>query len=159
MKQLLLITLTLGIMACSAKRETGVVQASRAPLLIYKMKQNYSQQVPVGMNADKTKIISYPGPKDLIIGGETAVPTQLIRGYWLDNRGIGPNTVITSFSYDEYIQMESPPTPEELMKSIIDKEPFTEMYRIDLKRDDVDLISKLNSLIRNDLRDCKDLIE
>ena len=98
------------------------------PLLIYKTKKDYRHNVPVILSDDKTKIISYPHPRDLMRGEELAIPTQLVKGYLLDNRGINENVAFIKYTYEEYVKLNELPTVVDLYEMIIDKDPLVEMW-------------------------------
>ena len=70
------------------------------PAIVYKTIKDFSDFVPVIMNAERTKIVSYPAPTDLSL---SAKPTALKNGYWLDNRGISENVVFLNYTYKAYI--------------------------------------------------------
>ena len=74
----------------------------QAPVIVYKTRANFYNMVPVTLNQDKDRIVSYPAPSDLYFEGELALPGKLKKGYLLDRRGINVNTVFTSFTYEEY---------------------------------------------------------
>lgn len=116
---------------------------------IYRMKKDYSHNVPITMNAERTEIISYPAPSDLISGGKLCLPDSLHKGYWLDNRGINKNSVFLDYTYEEYASMPKAPSLEELMTHIIDKNPFTEIVTCGPRRDYKDIIKELNDMIDN----------
>ncbi|MFO7722833.1 MAG: hypothetical protein R6V49_06380, partial [Bacteroidales bacterium] len=101
-----------------------VVVGALPQLIIYKMKRDYQYMVPVTLNQEKTAIESYPGPGDLYVHGELAIPVELGKGYYLDIKGIGPNTAFLKMSYDQYSKMGDTPTAEELYGLILDKDPF-----------------------------------
>jgi len=44
---------------------------------------DYSKLVPVTLSNDKTKISSFPHPKDVYYNGELAYPTQLEEGLFI----------------------------------------------------------------------------
>lgn len=75
---------------------------------IYKTKADYSNLVPVTMNPERTRIISYPATSDI---RPSAQPIPLIDGWYLDRRGIGPNTVFTDYTYEEYSRLDHTPPP------------------------------------------------
>ena len=118
--------------------------------IVYKTKADYSKYVPVALSDDKSKIISYPAPQDVFTGGKLALPTELPHGFWLDNRGIGPNSCFIKVTYEEYSKMTQAPSPDELYKLIIDKNPFEEMFdlglRHDFKDEDIHAIVKSHKL-------------
>ena len=74
--------------------------ASSAPALLYKTKGDYADLVPVTLSEDRLSIVAYPAPSDL--AGHLPRPTALAQGYWLDNRGIGPNTAFLKLTYADY---------------------------------------------------------
>ncbi len=130
------------------------VSAAIPPVIIYKTKNDYYNNVPVGLSADKTSIISYPDIHDTYFNGDLAYPTKLANGYLLDNRGIGPNSAFTVYSYTEYSQLEQTPTPDILIRMILDNDPFTELYQVNCSRD----TSEINKIIISGLKEnCKKL--
>src|ERR1044071_4992028 len=68
------------------------------PAIVYKTKADYSNYVPVILSEDKSKIVSYPDPKDV----QSAAPVKLKNGYLLDNRGINKNVAFLRWTYEEY---------------------------------------------------------
>lgn len=124
-----------------------------ASLIIYKTKKDYSRYVPVILNTKKDKIISFPSPRDLYYDGKLALPDRLKKGYYLDNRGISANSAFTSYTYEEYSRLERAPDIENLMKSIIDFDPFLEIY-VCGNRSDAKMNSDINKLINNKFKDC-----
>lgn len=115
--------------------------------IIYKTKADYSKNVPVILNDQKDKIVSYPDIKDIKNQGENVYPTQLAEGYLLDNRGIGPNVAFLKYTYEEYQNLEQTPKTEELMLKIVDKDPIVEMYEGLPRNKYQNAESELNELI------------
>ena len=107
---------------------TKMVGRPSPQAIVYKTKGDYSKYVPVTLSEDKSRIVSYPAPQDVFTNGKLALPTQLAHGFLLDNRGIGANSAFIKITYEEYAKLTQSPSPDELYKLIIDKEPFTEMY-------------------------------
>lgn len=101
--------------------------------IVYKTKADYSKYVAVNLSDDKSKIASYPAPQDVYTNGKLALPTQLPHCFWLDNRGIGPNSCFIKITYEEYAKLAQAPSPDELYKLIIDKDPFKDMYDLGLR--------------------------
>ena len=101
--------------------------------VVYKTRADYSKYVPVTLSDDKSKIVSYPAPQDVYTNGKLALPTALSHCYWLDNRGIGPNSCFIKITYEEYAKLPQAPSPDELYKLIIDKQPFKEMYDLGMR--------------------------
>lgn len=83
--------------------------------IIYKTSGDFQQNVPVQVNADGS-LLSYPAPSDI---PENAAPVQLESGWLLSPVGVGPQTVFTTYTYDEYRRLSQPPAPEEILKAVI----------------------------------------
>jgi hypothetical protein len=147
------------MVACNASKLAPVMVNDQAPVIVYKTKANYSDLVPVTMNESKDRILSYPAPGDLYFNGELALPLKLKKGYLLDRRGIGPNSVFTSYTYEEYSRMKAAPSIQELGDWIIDKEPFVSMYDCSSIRGSEDLAGELKRLIGNGFEGCKVLLK
>lgn len=128
-----------------------------APVVIYKTRSDYSDLVPVILNDDRTRIVSYPDPQDLQWNGTLMLPVLLAKGYLLDNRGINEHVAFLNMTYKEYSQLKQPPHLVELMLRIRDRQPLTEMYRCGFRSDYSDLIYELNVLIDRGLVNCEKL--
>jgi hypothetical protein len=116
-------------------------------LIIYQTKKDYSKLVPIILSDDKKSIESYPDIKDVYYGGVLAYPTQLHKGYLIDNRGINLNVAFISLTYQEYSNLSETPLSEELMHMIIDREPLVSMYSCGIRSSYQDEESDLNSRI------------
>ncbi len=126
---------------------------ARSPqVFIYKTKADYNDNVPVILNSDRTKIVSYPAPVDLVYGGKLRVPTPLADGWLLDNKGIGPDVAFLSYTYEEYSKMEQPPTMQELMDHLISKDPLTAWRFCGPRAEFTDMVPQLNEMIENNFR-------
>lgn len=97
----------------------GTVIGSRPMALpkgiVYKTSGDFRENVPVRLNADGT-LLGYPAPQDI---PENVLPVSLEGGWLLSPVGVGSNTVFTRYTYSEYRQMKEPPSPEEILKSVI----------------------------------------
>jgi hypothetical protein len=151
---------------CSQKvtAQTPVEQKSfqqkvTSPALVYKTRKDYSQYVPVMMNAEKTKIISYPHPTDIYYKGNLAYPTPLKNGYLLDNRGIGPNVVFLNYTYEAYSQLKKPLSMEQMLNNILDKDPLYELWNCGSRAGFKDEVNELNLLIDKSFPDCNQLVK
>lgn len=121
--------------------------------LIYKTKSNYNNLVPVLLSEDKSEIISYPHPSDIIIDNSYPLPTNMNKGYLLDNRGIGINVAFLKMTYEEYSKLKNAPSLKELYDMILDKEPLTELCNCGNKNAYPDIIPQINKAINeNKLR-------
>lgn len=156
MKALLCLSLIL-LIACtpgknsreSASPAQKEVRKRGPRIIVYKTKKDYYRQVPVQMSEDKSTIVSFPYPGDLMINGKLALPTSLSGGYCLDNKGINRNVAFLQITYEEYSQWMEPPAPEQLMMRILDKDPLLEMWDCGIKDTEMTqaMISSLNDVI------------
>ena len=127
---------------------TGGSPASTSPIVyVYKTKADYSHQVPVIMDEARTRILSYPAPGDLKMGNGLRLPTVLNKGYLLDNKGIGPNVAFLTYTYEEYSQLPTAPSMDDLMSHILDKYPLLEIHACGRRADYKDIVPELNEKI------------
>ncbi len=127
----------------------GMSGVSSPPCIVYKTRKDYSMYVPVMLSPDKSKVESYPDIKDIYYNGKFAVPTLLVDGYLLDNRGIGPQVAFMWYTYEEYSKLPSTPPAANIMGVLQDKDPLTEMYQCGRRSDYKDIEQELNDLIRS----------
>ena len=118
------------------------------PIIIYKTKVDYSQNVAVTLSDDKLKIISYPHPTDVFYKRKLAYPIKLDNGYLLDNIGININTAYLSLTLKEYSQYKELLSLKELYKLIIDKNPLTEFYNCGNRQNLTNDLIEINSIIK-----------
>jgi hypothetical protein len=130
---------------CKSKEEA--VSYTAEPAIIYSTKADYSNNVPVTLSADKMEIVAYPSPKDVFYKGALAKPVSLQDGFWLDNRGIGPNSAFLKMTYEEYSKLSAAPVLADLMKMIIDKDPFVSIYNLGNRDRFKDEAKEINALI------------
>jgi hypothetical protein len=140
---------------CSSKKAETMKTDPKAfvagpKAIIYQTKKDYSKLVPVILSDDKKAIVSYPDIKDVYYNGSLAYPTQLNNGYWLDNRGISANVAFINLTYEAYSKLTKTPSPDELMKMIIDTEPLSSMYSCELRSSYKDILNELNAKIDAD---------
>jgi hypothetical protein len=125
------------------------------PIIIYKTKVDYSQNVAIRLSADKSKIISYPYPTDVFYKNMLAYPTKLDNEYLLDNLGININTAYLSLTLKEYSQYKEVPSLIELYNLIIDKNPLIEFYNCGNRQNLTNEIIDINNIIKENLDKCK----
>lgn len=127
------------------------------PTVVYKTSQDFSNYVPVLMNGDKTTILAYPAPSDLLKDGVPAQPTLLRDGYLLDNFGLRRNSVYLKYTIEEYSKLERVPSTEEMMENILEKDPFTFMCNCGSRYRFKDVVEELNELIATGLTPCRQM--
>lgn len=147
-----------GIFLLTTAAKLPPVGRSEPHAIVYKTKTDYSSYVAVTLSDDKMAIVSYPSPQDVFTDGKLATPTKLKYGYWLDNRGIMPNTCFIKITYQEYAKMSAAPSPAELYKLIIDKSPFKEIYDLGPRRDFNDTKTINNLIKKHKLKGYKKLL-
>ncbi len=155
MKRLSIFLLLPLIFSCHATRDPGTAFRAMAPVIIYKTTADYEHNVPVILNAEKDRVVSYPAPADLFINGTLSLPVHLSGGYLLDRRGINANAAFTKYTYDEYARLKEAPSPEALLESIIDRDPFESMYSCGNQGSYDHLVRELNRKIRHGMETCK----
>jgi hypothetical protein len=153
MKLFFLLILFIVCNSCGNMNKSQIFQPQFTPgpkILVYKTKKDYGNFVPVLLSADKTEIISYPHPNDLKVGNGFPFPTALNNHYLLDNRGINENVAFLKLTYEEYSELKSIPTLQELFDNILDNDPLTELCDCGNKSALSDPVKQLNLIISND---------
>ena len=99
--------------------------------VIYRTDGDYARHVPVTAPGD-------------VRGGN---PVALANGFWLDRRGIGPNTAFTRWTYEEYAALPATPSPAEIMANLIPDARVTEVYRLPFAPSVPDAAARCDSVI------------
>ena len=130
-------------------------------LIVYKTNKNFNNHVPVSLSEDKLKLVSYPDPKTIRLGGKKILPSKLHKGFLLDNRGIGQNVAFLKLTYEEYVKLSAVPTTEELYNMIISKDPLTILCDCGLRSKFKNPVEDINSIIDSNklFTNCKVLIK
>jgi hypothetical protein len=127
---------------------SGKVLISKPPILIYKMKRDYSRNIPVLLSDDKKEIVSYPHPMDIMgMASNDVMPIRLHDGYYLDRRGINKNVAFLRITYGSYRKLRKPLSIKEIEKNIIDRNPLVEIYSCPSLSEKENIVSILNSAI------------
>ncbi len=158
MKRSATFALVLLLASCHATRTSTGMISDQAPVTVYMTVADYRDKVPVVLNEAGDQIVSYPAPSDLFTGEELALPVRLKKGYLLDRRGLQSNSAFTSYTYEEYSGMESPPSLQDLYDHIIAKDPFKALYHCGNRDQYGDLVKELNRKIRKGMPGCTPLI-
>jgi len=142
--------------SCSKKVRINPGSAIQAtvPFIIYKTKADYSQLVPVLLNPEKDKIVSYPAPTDLKNENGLLLPIALRDSFLFDQRGIGPNVAFTSYTYEQYSILEQAPSLTELENSLIDRDPLVTMYNCSACSEIRGDVRKMNRLVQTKFKKC-----
>jgi len=151
MRYSLLLVLITFLISCSnpvKKIINGYSAVPGPPTIVYKTKADYFNNVPVLLSNDKQTIIAYPDPKDLTLDNKLCLPTQLEKGYLLDNRGISVNVGFLNISYLEYSRLATSPSLNELRKLLLDTNPLVELYDLGLSYNYKDRKEEINQIIR-----------
>jgi hypothetical protein len=112
------------------------------PIIVYKTKQDYSNNITVQLSKDHRSITCTPGQAD----AAHQRPIQLANGYLL-KRMCGD--AVLSLTYDEFITSTKSYRNAELLSMVIDTDPYLEKYEC-CKCTGQDT-AKINDLIRNNL--------
>ena len=81
----------------------------------FRMSGDYAHNVAVTLNANG-EFLYFPAPSDITADSE---PVELVDGWWLNNQGLGPNSVFTKYTFAEYASLPATPSIEQLKLSII----------------------------------------
>jgi len=130
-------------------------QSTGQQTIVYKTTGDFDDYVPVIMNVEKTKIITYPSPNDLFYNGKLAKPIALKNGYLLDNRGINENVVFLKYTYEVYSKLKEVPALTEMIKIIKEKYPLKELIYCGSRYQYKDEVKELNTLIDAGFPGCK----
>lgn len=131
-------------------KSSNMNQISSPQAIIYKTRKDYSKLVPVILTEDQKSIASFPDVKDIYTKGTLAYPTQLHKGFLLDNRGISQNVAFIKLTYEQYAALSQTPSADELMKMLVDKNPLKRMYACGQRGKFANLTEELNVLIDKD---------
>jgi len=123
--------------------------AATAPVVIYKTKKDYRNQVSVKLSEDKKTITAYPASSDVSF----QKPFELADGYLL-KRMVG--NAFLSLSIEEYAGSTHKYTADELLELVVDIDPYLEIFECSACT--TGDTAAINLLIREKkLRKCKSL--
>lgn len=136
-----------------------MIPATTSHVLVYRAAEEHRDRVPVLLSTDGSSIVSYPDPKDVRTPDGPPLPTDLGKGYWLDNRGIGPSVAFLRFTYAEYGALQASPSLAELETAIVDRDPLVELCDCGKRSAFTDVVGELRDLVVRDalLTRCKKL--
>jgi len=119
------------------------------PVIVYKTKQDYSNNITIQLSKDKKEVVCTPGPQDAL----NQRPIQLANGYLL-KRMCGD--AVTSVTVDDFINSSHSYTSEEWLSLVIDTDPYLEKYEC-CKCTGQDTAAINNLIRKNQLSNCEDL--
>jgi len=142
---------------CSIAGAQVNAMRARAHLIVYKTRKDYNNKVPVVLSADGKKIVSYPDPADIRARGDGFLPIRLHKNYLLSRYGVDKNTVFLKLTLSEYAALKTTPTPEDIDKMILTRNPLTELYDCGIATHPGAVEKDLNQLIDHRLlrKKCK----
>lgn len=117
---------------------TATTACYTAPVVIYKTKNDYSNNISVLLSNDQTQVLAYPGITDAAIQH----PVPLANGYYLQEM-VG--NAFTSYTFADYAAHGQNYNDADFLSHIADCAPFTEYWVGCSSRD----TATLNNIIRN----------
>ena len=162
MKKIILFFVILLMVACCSNKNQSTKSVdlvlATPDIVIYKTANDYTNNVPVIMDVERTRIVRYPAPIDVRRGDAFATPIKLDNGYLLDRYGITSNVVFLDYTFEQYANLLQAPTLDEMMLHIIDKNPLVELWNCG-KRAQYKTIEDVNVLVKLNFENCKNLIK
>ena len=147
------------IIGCKHNKEIAKTMTSTSKAfshtIVYKTISDFSDYVPVILNDERTKIISYPAPTDVFYNGKLAKPTSLKNGYLLDNRGITEYVAFLKYTYEDYSRLKEAPSLNEMYNNILEKYPLKEFIYCGSRNRFKDEVNDLNALIEAGFPNCE----
>ena len=89
---------------------------------VFKMNGDYADNVAVTMGVDG-RLVYFPSPSDI---SASSKPVPVGEGWYLNRQGLGPGSVFTKWTFEEYKALESVPSPAEIIAAIIPGARVTE---------------------------------
>jgi hypothetical protein len=126
-------------------------------MMVYKLNGPWENLVPVGLNEEKTAVVSYPSPADLV---RMKSPVKIRDEWWFDTRGITQNTAFLAINSSDYIKLKEAPSLADMMLNLKTKTPFLELWNCGIAKpgfNNEELISK--KLKRSQPEGCTCLIK
>ena len=91
-------------------------QASIQPKAsVFMMNGDFADNVAVTLGPDG-ELTYFPAPSDITADSR---PVKLAEGWWLNNQGLGQNSVFTKYTFAEYAELPETPSPQQIKNAII----------------------------------------
>lgn len=94
---------------------------------VFKMNGPYADRVAV--TVVNGQLTYFPAPGDISADSQ---PIYVGDGWWLNRQGVSANSVFTDWTFKQYAELSSSPSPSEIMKHIIPGAEVTEMRQLSL---------------------------
>ena len=108
----------------------GSQQLSAMPdATAFRMSGDYANNVAVTLGPNG-ELLYFPAPTDITADSE---PVELMDGWWLNNQGLGPNSVFTKYTFAEYASLPEVPSVEQLKLSVIPGAKVTDFMELPFK--------------------------
>ena len=134
------------------KKVTLPERAPRRPVMAlpnataFRMSGDYANNVAVTVGSDG-ELTYFPAPTDITAYSE---PISLGNGWWLNQQGLGPNSVFTKYTFAEYAALPEVPSPQQLKNAIIPGAKVTEFIQLPMKIGDaVKNIDEVKEYLKN----------
>lgn len=92
----------------------------------FRMSGDYMNNVAITLNSDGS-IAYYPDPSDL---SKSSIPYALADGWYLNRQGISANSVFTSYTFEDYMALQQPPSQQELLAAVIPGARVTDFIQL-----------------------------
>lgn len=110
--------------------ETGGGKVNFLPnATAFRMSGDYADNVAITLSPEGD-LLYFPAPTDITAD---SAPVELADGWWLNNQGLGPNSVFTKYTFAEYASLPEVPSPQQLKLSIIPGARVTGFMELPMK--------------------------
>lgn len=92
----------------------------------FRMSGDYAGNVAITLDA-QGDVTYFPAPSDI---SENSRPLDLGGGWWLNRQGIGPASVFTKYTFDEYRSLKKAPSAASLKEAVIPGAKVVEMVKL-----------------------------
>lgn len=99
---------------------------ARLKATLFKMNGDYANNVAVTLGPGG-ELFYFPAPTDI---NENSKPEKIGEGWWLNRQGLSASSVFTKWTFEEYRNLKSVPTPEEIKSAIIPGARVTEFRQL-----------------------------
>lgn len=139
MKQAVILVVLLA-MGCSGGKPVAESAAAQRPVMVYRTTGDFYDKVPVGLDAERQRIVSYPAPGDLWQAGNPKLPVRLAKGYLMDRQGVGANAAFLGIDYATYGAKEHAPSLATMEAALLERAPFAELYDCRAAKDEAEIM-------------------